>query len=111
PVSPELVAQSSDGTLTSESFGLTPDALRVVVIAPDGAIDRVGVVTTLEGEPLPSGDIASRLGGFADIAAMEAREAEGGEQLSDADFIEVLLGSKNNAHNNYQDFQAFLDAG
>jgi hypothetical protein len=111
PVSPELVAQSSDGMLTPQSFGLTPDALRVVVIAPDGAVDRVGVVTTLEGEPLPSGDIASRLGAFEDIAAMEASEAAGGARLSDADFIEVLLGSKNTLHNNYQDFQAFLDAG
>jgi hypothetical protein len=111
PVSPELVAQSDDGLLTSESFGLTADALRVVVIAPDGAIDRVGVVTTLEGEPLPSGDIASRLGGFEDIAAMEAAEAAGGPTLTDADVIEVLLGSKNTLHNNYQDYQAFLDAG
>ncbi|MFI5047331.1 MAG: SPFH domain-containing protein, partial [Acidimicrobiia bacterium] len=111
PVSPELVAQSGKGTLTSESFGLTPDALRVVVIAPDGAIDRVGVVTTLEGDPLPSGDIASRLGGFEDISAMEAGEAAGGPARSDADFIEVLLGSKNTLHNNYQDFQAFLDNG
>jgi uncharacterized membrane protein YqiK len=111
PVSPDLVAQSSDNMLTPESFGLTADALRVVVIAPDGAIDRVGVVTTLEGEPLPSGDIASRLGGFEDIAEMEAGESGGGERRSDADFIEVLLGSKNTLHNNYQDYQAFLDHG
>ena len=38
---------------------------------------------------------------------MEARE--GGVQ--DADLIEVLLGSKNDLHNNYQDYQAFIDAG
>ncbi len=111
PVSPELVSQSDDGMLTPESFGLTADALRVVVIAPDGVVDQVGVVTTLEGEPLLSGDIASRLGGFDDIAALEAREVESGETVSDADFIEVLLGSKNGLHNNYQDYQAFLDAG
>jgi regulator of protease activity HflC (stomatin/prohibitin superfamily) len=77
------------------------------VIAPDGAIDLIGVVTTLEGPPLPEGDIASRLGTFDDIGAMEARE--GGVQ--DADLIETLLGSKNTIHNNYQDYQAFLDAG
>jgi regulator of protease activity HflC (stomatin/prohibitin superfamily) len=111
PVSPELVSQSDNGLLTAESFGLTADALRVVVIAPDGAIDLVGVVTTLEGDPLPSGDIASRLGAFEDIAALEAGESERGERVTDADFIEVLLGSKNTLHNNYQDFQAFLDAG
>jgi regulator of protease activity HflC (stomatin/prohibitin superfamily) len=107
PVSPELVAQSRGGMLTPQSFGLSPDQLRVVVIAPDGEIDLIGVVTTLEGEPLPKGDIASRLGGFGDISAMEARE--GGVQ--DADLIETLLGSKNTVHNNYQDYQAFLDAG
>ncbi|HEX5585772.1 MAG TPA: SPFH domain-containing protein [Acidimicrobiia bacterium] len=111
PVSPELVSQSNEGMLTPESFGLTADALRVVVIAPNGVVDMVGVVTTLEGDPLPSGDIASRLGGFEDIAALEARGADPGSEVSDADFIEVLLGSKNTLHNNYQDFQAFLDHG
>jgi regulator of protease activity HflC (stomatin/prohibitin superfamily) len=107
PVSPELVTQAKGGDLTPESFGLTREQLTVVVIAPDGALDLIGVVTTLEGPPLPEGDIASRLGGFDDIAAMEARE--GGVQ--DADLIETLLGSKNTIHNNYQDYQAFLDAG
>ncbi|HXY94852.1 MAG TPA: SPFH domain-containing protein [Acidimicrobiia bacterium] len=107
PVSPELVDQSKAGGLTPQSFGLAPEQLRVVVIAPDGAIDLIGVVTTLEGPPLPSGDIASRLGGFEDISAMEDRE--GG--VDDADLIETLLGSKNTVHNNYQDYQAFIDAG
>ena len=73
-------------------------------------LDIVGIVTALEGEPLPSGDIASRLGGFADIAAMEASNAGGSTATTDAEIIEVLLGSKNTLHNNYQDFQAFLDA-
>ncbi len=107
PVSPELVTQAKGGTLTPQSFGLAPEQLRVVVIAPDGEIDMIGVVTTLEGPPLPEGDIASRLGAFSDISAMETRE--GGVQ--DADLIETLLGSKNTIHNNYQDYQAFLDAG
>jgi regulator of protease activity HflC (stomatin/prohibitin superfamily) len=107
PVSPELVQQVKGGGLTPESFGLSPEQLRVVVIAPDGELDLIGVVTTLEGPPLPEGDIASRLGTFDDIAAMETRE--GGVQ--DADLIETLLGSKNTIHNNYQDYQAFLDAG
>lgn len=111
PVSPDLSEQNDANTLTPESFGLSPDMLRVVVIAPAGEIDIVGVVTTLEGEPLPSGDIAVRLGGFEDIAALEAAEAAGTASLSDADRIEQLLGSKNNLHNNYQDYQKFLDAG
>src|SRR4051812_8223870 len=111
PVSPDLVTQSDNSTLTPESFGLTADQLRVVVIAPDGNVDLVGVVTALEGEPLPSGDIASRLGGFEDVAEIEASNAGGSTTTTDAELIDLLLGSKNTLHNNYQDFQAFLDAG
>src|SRR5207245_2324095 len=74
----------------------------------DGStIDMVGIVTTYEGDPLPSGDIASRLGGYVDV---ERLEAPGGTS-TDAQIIEALLGSKNNLHNNYQDFQGFLDHG
>src|SRR5262245_24430180 len=94
PVSPDLVQKSDADTLTSESFGLSPDMLRVVVIAPAGEVDLVGVVTTLEGEPLPSGDIASRLGAFEDVATFEHQEAEGTATVTDADRIELLLGSK-----------------
>jgi hypothetical protein len=65
----------------------------------------IGIVTTFEGEPLRSGDIASRLGAFSDLAEMEQ---QGGEDLP---MIEQLLGSKNVLHNNYQDYQAFLDHG
>jgi hypothetical protein len=104
PVAPELAALAADGELTPESFDLDPDQLDVVVIAPQGDRDVAGLVTVLEGEPLPSGDIASRLSGFDDIAQMEP-------ETGDAEIIDVLLGSKNELHNNYQDFQAFLDAG
>lgn len=106
PVAPELASLSDDGQLTTESFGLAPQQLQVVVIAPQGERDVVGLVTALEGEPLPKGDIASRLGGFDDVAAMEAIP-----ETTDAEIIEVLMGSKNNLHNNYQDFQRFLDSG
>ncbi len=107
PVSPELahVSKASGGVIRAESFGLTAEQLRVVVIAPVGPQDMIGIVTALEGEPLPSGDIASRLGAFADVVELEQRQA------SDADVIEVLLGNKNNLHNNYQDFQEFLGHG
>jgi hypothetical protein len=112
PVSPELAGQAKGNMLSPESFGLSPDQLRVVVIAPDeSGVDLVGVVTALEGEPLPSGDIASRLGGFADVAAIEASNAGGSTTTTDAELIDLLLGSKNTLHNNYQDFQKFLDAG
>ncbi|HKW89906.1 MAG TPA: SPFH domain-containing protein [Candidatus Acidoferrales bacterium] len=112
PISPELRALGSrTGRLTPQAFGLQPQQLEVVRIEPrpcgkDGAMmDFVGIVTTFEGDPLPSGDIASRLGAFDDVARMEKTSATDGE------VIELLLGNKNNLHNNYQDFQAFLDNG
>jgi hypothetical protein len=112
PVAPDLRSQSGKlGRLTPEAFGLRPQQLELVRIEPqpcgkDGALmDMVGIVTTFEGDPLPSGDIASRLGGFADVDKMEKANA------TDGDVIEVLLGNKNNLHNNYQDFQSFLDNG
>lgn len=112
PVSPELRAMTAKvGRLTPQAFGLQPQQLEVVRIEPrpcgkDGEMmDFVGIVTTFEGDPLPSGDIASRLGGFADVDKMEKSNA------SDGEIIEILLGNKNNLHNNYQDFQAFLDNG
>lgn len=112
PVSPELRAMTAKvGRLTPQAFGLQPQQLEVVRIEPrpcgkDGEMmDFVGIVTTFEGDPLPSGDIASRLGGFADVDKMEKSNAVDGE------IIEILLGNKNNLHNNYQDFQAFLDNG
>src|SRR5262249_42743746 len=72
-------------------------------------IDMVGVVTTLEGEPLPAGDIASRLGGFADIEALET--GAGTSSSTDARLIETILGNQNDKHSAYQDFQRFLDLG
>ena len=112
PISPEFRSRAGKvGRLTPEAFGLRPEQLDLLRIEPqpcdkDGALrDMVGIVTTFEGDPLPSGDIASRLGGFADIDKMEKANATDGE------IIEVLLGNKNSLHNNYQDFQAFLDNG
>lgn len=106
PVSSELQALASKyGALNPATFGLSPEQLQVTVIEPHGALDMVGIVTTLEGEPLPSGDIASRIGSYSDVVEME------GVGATDAEIIDRLLGSKNEFHNNYQDFQAFLDHG
>jgi hypothetical protein len=97
PVAEQLQGQE----LTPMSFGLSPADLEVVRIAKEAGAeaDVIGIVSTLEGDPLSSGDIASRLGQFADIAEME----RGGE-THDAEVIERLFS-------NYQDFQAFLDHG
>jgi precorrin isomerase len=112
PVSPDLRSKAGkNAKLTPAALGLRAEQLELVRIEPqprgkDGAtLDMVGIVTTYEGDPLPSGDIASRLGGFADVEQLE----KGG--ANDSEIIEPLLGSKNNLHNNYQDFQAFLGNG
>lgn len=114
PISPELLKlYHKKGGLTPEDFGLDPDKLYVTVIGPESTgretrevRDTVGIITTYEGDPLPPGDIASRLGGFEDLVKLEA-----GEASEDSVLVEAIIGAKNSEHNNYQDFQAFLDAG
>src|SRR6516164_2952147 len=116
PVAEEYarLAKGSSG-LGPESFGLQPEQLNVVRIAPrkfedsggrDRIVDMIGIVTTLEGVPLPKGAIANRLGDFTDIAELESRET-----TRDSDLVEAILSVKNEVHNNYQDFQTFLDRG
>jgi len=110
PVSPELEDLAHrKGNLTPEAFGLEPECLNVVRIEPqsggEGASDMIGIVTTYEGPPLPPGSIAGRLGGFSDIEELEKTGVD------NSHLIEAVLGSKNELHNNYQDFQAFLDNG
>jgi regulator of protease activity HflC (stomatin/prohibitin superfamily) len=113
PVDPDIlrrINRESQG-LSPTSFGLTPQQLEVVRIEPrpfgntEESADTVGVVTTYEGPPLEAGDIACRLGGFDDLWQMEK------DGKTDADIMEVILASKNNVHNNFQDFQKFLDSG
>lgn len=67
--------------------------------------DNVGIVTALDGPPLDPGTIAGRIGGFEDIKELEERNASPNEVIAQ------VLGYKNGLHNNYQDAQAFLDAG
>ena len=112
PISPDLQQVAGRAArLSCEAFGLQPEQLELLRIEPRPGVnggklaDMVGIVTTYEGDPLPSGDIASRLGGFEDIDKLD----KGG--ATDSTIIETLLGNKNNLHNNYQDFQAFLDNG
>jgi hypothetical protein len=111
PISPQLKALGDRKLmLTPAAFGLKSEQLSVVRIEPQAAedgkvMDVIGIVTTYEGQPLDAGDIASRLGGFEDIAEMEKAG-----QL-DSVMVETLLGNKNEKHNNYQDFQKFLDGG
>ena len=113
PVSSDLSALARKGRLTFQAFGLEEKQLEVTRIAPhptEGGkvLDMIGIVTALEGEPLPGGDIASRLGGFADIEKLEAPAADA---TTDARLIETILGNQSDRHGAYQDFQKFLELG
>jgi regulator of protease activity HflC (stomatin/prohibitin superfamily) len=112
-VAPEIreIAAKRGGLLTPEAFGLKPNQLDVVLIEPrhdetGKAIDVVGIVTVNDGDPLSSGDIASRLGAFDDISKLESSNT-----ATDSALMEIILGNKNTLHNNYQDFQSFIDNG
>ena len=115
PTSSELSSPSkSKGELSFRAFGLDEKQLDVTRISPrpteaGKVIDMIGIVTALEGDPLPAGDIASRLGGFSDIHALEA--AGDGATATDARLFETILGNQNDKHSAYQDFQKFLDFG
>ena len=113
PISSDLSALArKKAQLTYKAFGLEERQLEVTRISPHPTeagkvLDMIGVVTTLEGEPLPAGDIASRLGGFKDIEALEA--VAGASSTTDARLIETILGSQNDKHSAYQDFQSFCN--
>ncbi len=94
--------------LTEEDYEEGPRTKPPRNVAGTGrsTVDIVGVVTALEGDPLPPGSIASRLGGWQDIEEMEKKP-----HATDLELIEKVLATQNEAHNNYQDFQAFLDNG
>jgi len=112
PISEDLAAKANKtGDLSFTDFALErPEQLEVVRIEPHPdergmVVDTVGIVTAFEGRSLEDGDIASRLGGFSDIQALE------GESESNMKLIEAILASKNHKHASYQDFQRFLDNG
>jgi hypothetical protein len=111
PVDEAYAALERRGGLKPQSFGLDPAQLDVVRIQPrvaDGGkvVDMIGIVTALDGPPLPKGAIANRIGDFADLAELESKPDD-----RDSDLVEAILSVKNEVHNNYQDFQAFIDHG
>ena len=114
PVAEELRDKRSN--LSFSTFGLTPEQLDVTRIEPKATesgkvLDMIGLITTLEGDSLPAGDIASRLGGFDDIRRLEDAADAKGEVVANETMIETILGSKNGEHSAYQDFQTFLERG
>ncbi len=111
PIDEHYAALERKGGLKPETFGLSPEQLNVVRIEPKvfgggKVLDMIGIVTTFEGPPLPKGAIANRIGDFVEISELEAKPG-----TADSDLVESILAVKNETHNNYQDFQAFLDHG
>jgi len=93
-------------------YSLVDTSFDQVVIKPNGTTDVIGIVTTHEGPPSENGAMASRIGGFTDLEEEENRQKGSGEcGKEDNRLIELILASKNDLHNSYQDFQAFLDNG
>lgn len=68
-------------------------------------VDVIGIVRVHEGPPLEPGDIACRIGGFDDTRKREESGA------TDSQLADLIMDSKVKLHDNYQNFQAFLDAG
>lgn len=98
------------GAAFLEDFGVTADELNLVTVDyykfKDGSYDdAIGVVTVLDGPALDATDIACRLGGWGDIEKMLATE------VADAEVIAKIFASQNSVHNNYQNMQAFFNAG
>ncbi len=112
PIDEKYALLEKKGGLKASSFGLAAEQLSVVRIEPildaesGRVLDAVGIVTTYEGPPLPKGAIANRVGDFNDLAELEANP-----DTKDSELVEAILAVKNEEHNNYQDFQAFLDHG
>lgn len=111
PIDERYAALERRDGLKPETFGLNPEQLNVVRIEPKNfgggrVVDMIGIVTTYEGPPLPKGAIANRLGDFSEISELESKA-----DVADSELVESILAVKNEVHNNYQDFQAFLDRG
>jgi uncharacterized membrane protein YqiK len=64
-------------------------------------INQMGIITSHEGLPLEDGQLAGRLGGYADIE----RETDGKRRIN------MILNNRNTPHRAYQDFEAFLREG
>jgi uncharacterized membrane protein YqiK len=96
----QIVSDAAESSINQ----VDPAMLSVMQITPQGDRDIVGVVTTLEGPP--STGIASRIGAFDDVEEMETSGSG-----SPTHIIQAVLRSKNHLHDNYQDYQAFLDNG
>ena len=106
PVAKQFQRLQSYGKLSFQAFGLEEDQLKVTVITPrssrgGGVVDTCGIITTLEGQPLPAAP--SPAGWASSTTSRSWKPASATDQA----LIEALIGLKSVQHNNYQDFDAF----
>src|ERR1039458_505212 len=100
PVSDEYKNLADNKRLSFMAFGLENWQLDVTRIAPKPTgdsgkvVDMIGVVTILDGEPLPAGAIARRLVGVNHVSEFERQDG-----ITDFQLMAVILGSKNDQHN------------
>jgi hypothetical protein len=118
PIDPAKQEKGANGELKCSDFGLAPVQLDVVRIEPEktenGSTDRVGIVEIIDGPPLEAADIAHRLGGFADIKALEETNPgtdEVARDQLDAAAINAILANRNAEHSSYQDLEKFFALG
>jgi hypothetical protein len=98
PAAAEAASSKPSAEQVSRSFN---DPMRGKV----KLVDVIGIVRVHEGPPLEPGDIACRIGGFDDTRKREESGA------TDSQLADLIMDSKVKLHDNYQNFQAFLDAG
>lgn len=143
PISPEYQELEEQGKLDFSVFGLQESDFDLYNIEAEKdpetgeMIDMVGVVTILDGDTMPSGTVAFRLGNFNDVEEIERCSNEKNTPDANKAFsksnlpltisdeasvangysskpntvIELLLGNKNYEHDSYQNIQAFFDHG
>ncbi|MEK7636404.1 MAG: SPFH domain-containing protein [Patescibacteria group bacterium] len=116
----DLVEKQVARTLSYKDFGFTKEDFELTTISNQ----KMGIVTCLDGSPLPPDAVACRIGEFGDVARKEAeldnpkilktelwdtrkdKEHELGQKL-----LEYVLRSNNNLHENFQNPAAFFENG
>lgn len=94
PISPEYQDLAEKNQLNFSVFGLKQDDFDLFQVETEEdrdtgeMYDMVGVVTVIDGDPMPSGSIAFRIGGFADVETIEKGEKGKVQTLPVASYTE-----------------------
>ncbi len=118
---PKLAEKQAKGELSYTDFGFNADDFELLTIPPK----KMGLVTCMDGPPLPPDAVACRIGGFEDMRTKEnellrthginredpfATRQDKEHDLGN-DLFEHILRSNNNLHENFQNLEKFFDLG